>query len=119
MSPPQIVDLAAMSQHGLYPDTRPEITLDDAQTDPTDDMKKTDYNPADNDAFGNEEYAEVKYKVLKWWCVHCRFVRCKCNNACIYADADNPLFYLGNAASSWSPKPCPWASCLSQLLSQA
>ena len=66
---PQIVDLAAMSQHGLQRDPRPEITLDDAQIDPIDDMKKPEYNPADNDAFGNEEYAEVKYKVLKWWCV--------------------------------------------------
>jgi hypothetical protein len=22
------------------------------------------------DAFGNEEFAEVKYKIMKWWYVH-------------------------------------------------
>lgn len=119
MSSPQIVDLAAMSQHGLQPDTRPEITFDNVRIDPADDMKKPEYNPADNDAFGNEEFAEVKYKVLKWWCVYCRFVRCRCSTTCIGADADNALFFLGNAVFSWLPKPCPWASCHSQLLSQA
>ena len=25
--------------------------------------------PYNQDAFGNEEFAEVKYKVLKWWYV--------------------------------------------------
>lgn len=34
------------------------------------DEKKDDQIPAyQQDAFGNEEFAEVKYKVLKWWYV--------------------------------------------------
>lgn len=28
---------------------------------------KQHYDPTAQDAFGNEEEAEVKYKVLKWW----------------------------------------------------
>lgn len=28
---------------------------------------KQHYDPAAQDAFGNEETAEVKYKVLRWW----------------------------------------------------
>lgn len=28
-------------------------------------LEKAD--PGPQDAFGNEEFAEVKYKVLKWW----------------------------------------------------
>lgn len=32
--------------------------------------EKSNITPADKqDAFGNEEFAEVKYKVLKWWYV--------------------------------------------------
>lgn len=31
------------------------------------DEKKFDPNPPRQDAFGDEEFAEVKYKVLKWW----------------------------------------------------
>lgn len=29
--------------------------------------QKADVLAYPNDAFGNEEHAEVKYKVLKWW----------------------------------------------------
>jgi hypothetical protein len=32
------------------------------------------------DAFGDEEFAEVKYKVLKWWCVY-RLFRRRCANS--------------------------------------
>ena len=31
------------------------------------DEKKEDPAPVYEDAFGNEEFAEVKYKTLKWW----------------------------------------------------
>lgn len=35
------------------------------------DLKK-DLDPTAQDAFGNEEGAEIKYKVLSWWYVPCR-----------------------------------------------
>lgn len=31
------------------------------------DEKKKDPTPVYEDPFGNEEFAEVKYKTLKWW----------------------------------------------------
>lgn len=35
------------------------------------DEKKEDLTPAyPQDAFGNEEFAEVKYKTLRWWYEH-------------------------------------------------
>lgn len=43
------------------------------------DVAPIEYEPEDKiantpeykqDAFGNEEFAEVKYKVMKWWYVH-------------------------------------------------
>lgn len=40
-----------------------------ANTDATDVEEKPDPTPQRQDAFGNEEFAEVKYKVLKWWYV--------------------------------------------------
>jgi len=33
---------------------------------------KEHFDPTAQDAFGNEEEAEVKYKVLSWWYVPCR-----------------------------------------------
>ena len=33
---------------------------------------KEHFDPSAQDAFGNEEEAEVKYKVLAWWYVPCR-----------------------------------------------
>lgn len=33
------------------------------------DLKEEEWEPTVQDAFGNEETAEVKYKVLKWWYV--------------------------------------------------
>lgn len=33
---------------------------------------KEHFDPSAQDAFGNEEEAEVKYKVLAWWYVSCR-----------------------------------------------
>lgn len=53
------------------------------------------------DAFGNEEFAEVKYKVLKWWYAsHCT----------TYLNIV-PDVYLGNAACSWWLKQSPWGCC--------
>jgi hypothetical protein len=34
-----------------------------------DQKKEQAMPPIRQDAFGDEEFAEVKYKVLKWWCV--------------------------------------------------
>jgi hypothetical protein len=34
-----------------------------------DQKKEEPMSPVRQDAFGDEEFAEVKYKVLKWWCV--------------------------------------------------
>lgn len=34
--------------------------------------EKLEYaSPFNQDAFGNEEFAEIKYKVLKWWYEQC------------------------------------------------
>lgn len=54
---PQIVDIeptATESEHAL-PDTE------------VGEIEKPDLTPQRQDAFGDEEFAEVKYKVLKWW----------------------------------------------------
>lgn len=42
---------------------------DRADSEPGYDDKKLDYDmaPQYQDAFGNEEGAEVKYKTMKWW----------------------------------------------------
>lgn len=40
-----------------------------ANPDAIDAEKKPDPTPQRQDAFGDEENAEVKYKVLKWWYV--------------------------------------------------
>ncbi|KAJ6051414.1 uncharacterized protein N7446_006046 [Penicillium canescens] len=54
---------------------QPEWDSVDAEAGPADqnlhdDMKKEDiYGGIDNDPFGNEEMAEVKYRTMKWW--HC------------------------------------------------
>lgn len=51
----QIVDIRPVQAVQEYPDV-PQDT-DEKKVDP----------PEPQDAFGDEENAEVKYKVLKWW----------------------------------------------------
>ena len=47
-----------------------EKSLDPNQADLDADLQKPDNVPQyKQDAFGDEEFAEVKYKVLKWWYV--------------------------------------------------
>lgn len=46
----------------------PEIHHD-TPTHDEDEMEKPDLTPPRQDAFGDEETAEVKYKILKWWYV--------------------------------------------------
>lgn len=41
----------------------------DGKSDVNDPEKSLDVPPYRQDAFGDEEFAEVKYKVLKWWYV--------------------------------------------------
>lgn len=66
-----------------------EKSLDLNQTDLDADLQKPDFVPQyRQDAFGDEENAEVKYKVLKWWYV------------CIASICDNPVTnfdFIGNA----------------------
>ncbi|GMF77651.1 unnamed protein product [Aspergillus oryzae] len=68
MSPPQIVSLSPATN-------RVEQVEQQEKHMPADqgsfniDEKKEEIPPYMQDAFGDEEFAEVKYKVLKWWCV--------------------------------------------------
>ncbi|KAJ5754475.1 Amino acid transporter transmembrane [Penicillium manginii] len=55
---PQIVDIEP---------TNVDTNQEWANTDAIDAEKKLDTTPQRQDAFGDEENAEVKYKVLKWW----------------------------------------------------
>lgn len=49
-----------------FPDTQGRSTPEEK------DYKEDEvWEPTVQDAFGNEETAEVKYKVLKWWYVPC------------------------------------------------
>lgn len=50
----------------FFQDGREEPYLHDAEE--KQDEKKG--SPIYNDTFGDEEYAEVKYKVLSWWYVY-------------------------------------------------
>ena len=50
----------------FFQDARDEAGLQDAEEKQDD--KKGD--PVYHDTFGDEEYAEVKYKVLSWWYVY-------------------------------------------------
>lgn len=62
-APPTTIDLETGHESESKKNTGPdEISAIDE--------KKDDQIPAyQQDAFGNEEFAEVKYKVLKWWYV--------------------------------------------------
>lgn len=57
---PQIVDIEP---------TNTDTDQGWANTDAIESEKKLDQTPQRQDAFGDEEHAEVKYKVLKWWYV--------------------------------------------------
>lgn len=53
-------------------DTAPAADIEQTKEEPQhresiEDYEKTEVAPHREDAFGNEEFAEVKYKVLKWW----------------------------------------------------
>jgi hypothetical protein len=95
-----------------------EKSFDLNKADVDADLQKPDHVPQyRQDAFGDEENAEVKYKVLKWWYV------------CLASVFDTPVAnfdFLGNADcvcddilcfklkkksnihQLWSPKPSPW-----------
>lgn len=66
MSPPQIVSIPSDT-------VDPENGQQKGKGLPADqesigiDEKKLETPPYMQDAFGDEEFAEVKYKVLKWW----------------------------------------------------
>lgn len=64
MSPPQIVSLPSDT---LDPENVQQKGLPADQASIGMDEKKLDMPPYREDAFGDEEFAEVKYKVLKWW----------------------------------------------------
>lgn len=62
----QVIDMPVSNQQPDLeerPDSPPGVHFDAV------DEAKTGADPSNQDAFGNEEFAEVKYKVLKWWYV--------------------------------------------------
>lgn len=62
----QIIDVPTVRNQHPEVEERPESPP--IQADEIDETKKGP-DPSNEDAFGNEEFAEVKYKVLKWWYV--------------------------------------------------
>ncbi|KAK1143182.1 hypothetical protein N8T08_006880 [Aspergillus melleus] len=64
MSPPQIISIPSNT---LDPEDVQQKGLPADQASIGMDEKKLDTPPYMQDAFGDEEFAEVKYKVLKWW----------------------------------------------------
>ena len=60
----QIVDFNPAAAQA---ETHNEKPVDAQQEFAVDEEKKMVPNPPRQDAFGDEEFAEVKYKVLKWW----------------------------------------------------
>lgn len=46
----------------------------DVNPDMADSEKSLEVPNYRQDAFGDEEFAEVKYKVLKWWYVSCFYM---------------------------------------------
>ena len=75
------------------------------------DDKKDDQIPAyQQDAFGNEEFAEVKYKVLKWWYALRLHQPLDCHrhsDPTWTSQLTCSFCTTGNAGYSWSPKPSP------------
>lgn len=60
------------SQIVNVPASNPRSEFEDEQSGTvahpsTMDEDKANVQPSNQDAFGNEEFAEVRYKVLKWW----------------------------------------------------
>ena len=68
MSPPQIVSISPAANHVEQVEQQ-EKHMPADQGSFNIDEKKEEIPPYMQDAFGDEEFAEVKYKVLKWWCV--------------------------------------------------
>ncbi|OGM50864.1 amino acid transporter, partial [Aspergillus bombycis] len=66
MSPPQIVSLSPPVNHVEQVEQQDKRMPDDQRSFNIDE-KKEDIPQYMQDAFGDEEFAEVKYKVLKWW----------------------------------------------------
>lgn len=60
--PSQIIDLPPP----MDIERNEETTADDPATTGNQDQK-LDLTQPRQDAFGDEEFAEVRYKVLKWW----------------------------------------------------
>lgn len=58
------INCSAMSVDPLAPVNDPPWHHQDEEKD-----LKEQFDPTAQDAFGNEEEAEVKYKVLSWWYV--------------------------------------------------
>lgn len=56
----QTIDLPSMESHGISQEHPPQSLME---------MDEKKEEPVLQDAFGDEEFAEVKYKVLKWWYV--------------------------------------------------
>jgi hypothetical protein len=56
---------------GSRPAEETDLDKDRVHSEPVSDSErgyeKQDSKPAYQDAFGDEEYAEVKYKTLSWW----------------------------------------------------
>lgn len=59
------------TSHSQIVDIQPDIPALDRGCPVEKDLEleKADPAPLRQDAFGDEEHAEVKYKVLKWWYV--------------------------------------------------
>ena len=57
---PEIVDL---------PPSNPEVEPAQQTEDLYGEIEKQEHTEQRQDAFGDEEHAEIKYKVLKWWYV--------------------------------------------------
>jgi hypothetical protein len=92
----------------LSPDDS-KIDMDaESQTQPQkpedmDQKKEEPMPPVRQDAFGDEEFAEVKYKVLKWWCVFRSFAHMPRSRWLLTSST-------GKEDCSWLPRLSLWAS---------
>lgn len=61
----------SMLEAGYRPAADTDLDTDRVHPEPVSDSErdyeKQDSKPEYQDAFGDEEYAEVKYKTLSWW----------------------------------------------------
>ena len=69
--------------------------------------KKDDPMPQRQDAFGDEEFAEVKYKVLKWWYVTLILASFPCYSSCRLTGS-----LEGKVVCLWLPRPFLWGYSL-------